>query len=362
MVFTVHMRSPSGSRFFSDLEMIGKYGVGIFFVLSAYLIGELLLREREKTGTVDLKKFYIRRILRIWPLYFLVLGLGIVLGLVFHQQPVSAGFALCYTFLLGSFYNARYGPSGGILYTLWTLSIEEQFYAIIPGVMRIGAERALRIASFVILFLSYATLFYFGVFEKNAMQAQQVYFNSLINFQFFAGGTLLCLLLHGKQWRPAFPVRVALLVGSFAGLLFCADTLKLETKAIQGAPALMGGAAISLLCTTGIFLTFLNLNHRFVNRLAYFGRISYGLYMYHALGLLLVFYSGSPAGRYFLKHQAYGDALALLVTIGLAAASFQWFEQPILRLKSRFEVVKTGRSDGEPQPYAEAIPMATTAK
>jgi peptidoglycan/LPS O-acetylase OafA/YrhL len=60
-------------RFLSDAAMAGSYGVDLFFLLSAYLITTLLLREKNRTGTIDTRSFYARRILRIWPIYFLFL-------------------------------------------------------------------------------------------------------------------------------------------------------------------------------------------------------------------------------------------------------------------------------------------------
>ena len=62
----------------NDLMGAGVLGVDLFFVLSAYLITELLLREKRKTGTLDVPSFYLRRTLRIWPLYFFYIGLAII--------------------------------------------------------------------------------------------------------------------------------------------------------------------------------------------------------------------------------------------------------------------------------------------
>src|SRR4051794_34270800 len=67
-------------RVYDDVAQIGVYGLSLFFFLSSYLITELLLQEKERTGRIHLKAFYIRRILRIWPLYFAGLLIGVALS------------------------------------------------------------------------------------------------------------------------------------------------------------------------------------------------------------------------------------------------------------------------------------------
>ena len=98
-VFVCHTL-PNEATFYSILHLpmpwiwsavvrSGAAGVDLFFVLSAFLITSLLLRERQDTGKISLRLFYIRRILRIWPLYFLVVGLGVVLA---HTMPDRSHF------------------------------------------------------------------------------------------------------------------------------------------------------------------------------------------------------------------------------------------------------------------------------
>ena len=79
MVFISHC--PLGNSLFGRMGEAGAFGVGVFFCLSAYLIVTLLLRERDRTGTIRLRAFAVRRMLRIWPLYFLVIGACCLCGL-----------------------------------------------------------------------------------------------------------------------------------------------------------------------------------------------------------------------------------------------------------------------------------------
>src|SRR6478672_4619620 len=80
----------------------GAYGVDLFFALSAYLITSLLLRERDLRGTIDLRGFYLRRILRIWPLYLSFVAFAMIVGRFIPGQRLSAGYFLGFTFMAGN--------------------------------------------------------------------------------------------------------------------------------------------------------------------------------------------------------------------------------------------------------------------
>ena len=115
MVFSLHARRLHVSHTVDGLFKTGKYGVGVFFVLSAYLITELLLRELDKTGTISLSKFYLRRLLRIWPLYFLMLFIGSIFGMVAPNYHVSLGKAVSFSFLLGIYMRHAMAGAGSYL-------------------------------------------------------------------------------------------------------------------------------------------------------------------------------------------------------------------------------------------------------
>ncbi len=139
--------APIGAIFVAD-------GVGIFFVLSGFLITTLLLREHERTGRIDLRAFYLRRTLRILPplyVYLLtVVLLSSVLGL--HQQGIAASVFF--------FRNLVDPPHAALTEHVWSLSLEEQFYllwpfafvlALRPGLAHGGRRRASRTAAALIL-------------------------------------------------------------------------------------------------------------------------------------------------------------------------------------------------------------------
>jgi len=111
----------------------GAFGMCIFFLLSAYLITELLIRERTSTGSIHLAAFYTRRILRIWPLYFGAVFAGYFVGLLLPQFHLSRAWVAAFVFLAGNWYTGivNYAPS--TVGALWSISLEEQFYLLCPA-------------------------------------------------------------------------------------------------------------------------------------------------------------------------------------------------------------------------------------
>ena len=138
------------SKLFSTLKTYilanGDVGVTFFFVLSGFLITYILLKEKNTTNTISLKKFYIKRILRIWPVYFLALILGFfVLPQIMHfligdnKLPFLANAPLRvlpkYLFFLANFDLAFHGGASVLTDILWSISVEEQFYLVWPFIV-----------------------------------------------------------------------------------------------------------------------------------------------------------------------------------------------------------------------------------
>ncbi len=118
----------------------GFYGVQVFFVVSGFLITTLLPREMGRYGTISLRDFYIRRALRIWPLYYAVLGIYVANALVFERGTVRAQSFLHYlpsfaTFTYTWFISTSW--PGGMFNLAWTLATEEQFYFFWPIALRL---------------------------------------------------------------------------------------------------------------------------------------------------------------------------------------------------------------------------------
>ena len=120
------------------------YGVRIFFVISGFLITTLLLGERQKTGKIDLKEFYIRRAYRIFPAAYFYL---LVVTFLFYSSLSLNYLVAAYTYMTS---YAIHSP--WILRHLWSLSVEEQFYMLWPALVALGVLIAPRIAFGALIF------------------------------------------------------------------------------------------------------------------------------------------------------------------------------------------------------------------
>lgn len=118
-----------------DHVVPGAFGVTVFFFLSGYLITTLLRREFEKTNTVNLKNFYLRRILRIWPSFYFVLIAGFILTLLgLIPGTIQVKPALSQILHFANYHYISHGWEGLTLGTgvFWSLAVEEHFYLIFP--------------------------------------------------------------------------------------------------------------------------------------------------------------------------------------------------------------------------------------
>lgn len=136
----------------------GAYGVDLFFLLSAYLITELLLRERRHRGVVRVRAFYLRRILRIWPLYFFVLGLAYSVPILNPGHLLFRSKRLVWFSLLsGNWSIVAYGwPDSVIVTPLWSVSVEEQFYLFWAPVVKLLSPK--RVALLAVGLLAVASV------------------------------------------------------------------------------------------------------------------------------------------------------------------------------------------------------------
>ena len=337
MVFCRHLIHFHG--FPLVLSGIGAFGVQIFFLLSAYLIVSLLMKEREKTGTINVWFFAARRILRIWPLYFAAIFAAYFLGLLSPQYSVPLGMVGAFLSLVGNIYVSHHGWLATPIVILWSISIEEQFYLIIPTLVKFRGTTAIRNACWLSLLAAYVELALLS--HRRVSPHLGIFVNSLVEFQFFAAGGLIAIYTSGRKLTFSLPTRFALLA-SGAFLLYCAvEKCSLEADISVNGPKLIIGYAALLTACILIFFSFLDATNRSVPGISYFGKISYGLYVFHSWVLLFVFFSGYQFLAVLRENPLLGDVVALVGTLGVATLSYQLFESKALLLKKRFELVSS---------------------
>ncbi len=321
----------------------GNFGVCIFFLLSSYLITELLRRERLETHATHLRSFYMRRVLRIWPLYFAVLAVFVAGGTVWTSMRIEPARELAYTLLVGNWYMVIFPLTSGPLRHLWSISVEEQFYITWPFLIKVGGMRGIKIASLAMLPISYLTIFFASIYQSHLDVT--VWLNSVVQFQFFALGALLAIYLSGRTPDLSRGSRAAMLFTGLVLWLVASGAFGIKRAGFTPHPiAMCAGYASAALGSVLIFLAVLGLaSGRLPGSLVYLGKISYGLYVFHEMGLSLSHLVRKAAGleshtpTLFLLNVV----LSLTFTIILAAFSYKHLESPFLQLKKRFTFVES---------------------
>jgi peptidoglycan/LPS O-acetylase OafA/YrhL len=316
----------------AGIGALGAFGVDVFFALSAYLITELLLREKTLIGDLDLKSFYLRRMLRIWPLYFFFLALAGVLTLLLPGQKIGWQAALAFLFLGGNWWIVLRGFPSSVIFPLWSVSIEEQFYIFWPPLVRRLRSTHMTAMAVLMVAIAWTTRFYLGT---HGATETQVWCNTLARLDPIAAGILVAIFLRGETPEMTAQKRVAVVAFGLTCLALAGNFWSIKSDPLT-APRILAGYPVVAVGAAAMLLGVLS-SAKILSKsvLVYLGKISYGLYVYHVLGLMVSDYmvpqADAALGRYLLR-----DAIALTLTITFAAASFRWVESPFLGIKQRF--------------------------
>lgn len=359
-----HIRSLDGVRglaillvlfFHAGLLGCGWIGVQLFFVLSGFLITGILWKERAAPTSRGHKfgKFWTRRALRIFPLYFGYLAALGVLYFATHyptNYPAFAPYLFTYTFNYTRTMAIYNGPP--VFSQLWSLCVEEQFYIVWPLIVLLCPARVVRSLMIVVIVLSplirYLLLgHYLGLGVSDTTAGDALYRNTLSHMDaFFLGGLLPVLSLPSRVRRPGLVFSCALLLAVFLGFLFW--TAPTELGADQPLAGFYGQAVLAhgipIWCYTVIDLVFASLillvvssGSKFFSMgwLVRIGQVSYGIYVFH---LAIWWYTAEHLVMHF-----HGGVLMrlglfvpyLFVVWGIAEISYRMFESKFIALKDK---------------------------
>jgi peptidoglycan/LPS O-acetylase OafA/YrhL len=319
----------------------GAYGVDLFFALSAYLITMLLVREEELRGTIDTRAFYVRRILRIWPLYFFFIAVAAIVPIWDRTQHLGWPFIAGYLLLSGNWVYVFLGLPHSIANPLWSVSIEEQFYLLWPLALRRLSRRQLVFA--VIGLLVVANVVRVFLVYSHVLGAT-IEYNTLARIDAIAFGILVAYFLGSEAPSLSLFSRSALALGSLVLWCLVASYTNLNAQSevapvmgtLLGRPLVAMGAAGLLVAVIGA--PAVGARALIHSWLTYLGRISYGLYVYHAAGLLVAWHLFR--GNSVKIYAAYVIA-GFSLTVIFSAISYRWLESPFLKMKERFAVVRS---------------------
>lgn len=334
----------------------GHLGVILFFVLSGFLITYLLMVEKNKFKTISIKRFYFRRILRIWPIYYLILLLLLfvfpnIIQLSYNAKPEFANLLNNYPTLLIFFLMAPnlmcFGiPGIGGGFHLSSIGTEEQFYIFWPWLIKWFKNLLIPLFFIFIVFavapnfLDYLNNHFF---DKNSATYQFIkqlrifteffkidcmalggvfaffYFkekNKILNFLFLRETQIIALIFGFGFW--VLGINIPIFKDEFFALFF----------------------AVIILNTAVNPKKIISFDYKWLN---YIGKISYGIYVYHWIIILFVlnFIIQFKENSFVFNSILYVGSIG--ITILIAHFSFFKFERYFLKFKDRFSQIKSNQ-------------------
>lgn len=312
-------------------------GVLTFFVLSGFLITWMMLNEQERDGTISVRNFYVRRVLRIFPAFYIFLGLSLVGRLISAGWPTTS---TLYDYLSAFTYtcNYRFGLTPQIVHTsrhTWALAVEEQFYLLWPCIFLAFQNDLRRLTRFLVAAIVFVDLYRLLLFFKFHVQEKYLDFAFDCRADHILIGCLLAVLLKRGVLTPFWNFLTAYSGISLASLGLIVVSIDASFR-FHLAYRFGIGFIIDPILTALLLVQLIAWGDSWlwgwlnwpITR--YVGQVSYGMFLYHMLAYRIV---TSVLGRHFLWMDVFAVwTIALL----MGAASFHIIELRALRLKSKF--------------------------
>lgn len=339
----------------SFIANAGKNGVYLFFVLSGFLITFLLLKEKELTGNISIKKFYLRRILRIWPLYYFIVLLSFCVLYFIHTQT---GYFDSNTYahkLLEQLNNHYWFPL--ILFLLflpnlalsmgyavpgasqaWSVGVEEQFYILWPFLIKFFQKTMIAFLIGIIV-----TKILMNIYLSNILFKLEI--NSVM-------GIPASAFVH---FFKSFRIEYMGIGGLFAFFYFKKNIYLF--KLLEHKLTLVGCILLVILLilkpshqlpfviSCGLLITSIAIQKNKlskINPLDKIGKVSYGIYMYHPLVIYLLF---PLIGLFSIQNiyliNCYLYLSIVPISIAISILSYNFFEKPFLLKKEKLATVKS---------------------
>jgi peptidoglycan/LPS O-acetylase OafA/YrhL len=313
----------------------GGLGVNFFFVLSGFLITYLILHEKKQTGQFSLWKFLVRRTLRIWPVYFVVVAIGFLIFPAIFDSYHTFHNPVNYIFFLANFDEIHNGINDSInfLTAPWSVAVEEQFYLF----WSLALFPLLKLKNFrleYLILILYIASFYFRWINRE--DERLIYYHTLSVCQDILTGAFIGLsLFNGRKWINTiinFNQWMVLLI-YLTGFTLCVA----KNKLFAGDVHVMERFVLSLFF--GFIILEQSLGKNSILKVGqfkwmnYLGKISYGFYMYHLIVMFVLcrlIEAYLPTGYYLIPLYFVGSLVGVIIA---SAMSYKFMESPLLKLK-----------------------------
>lgn len=328
-------------QFIFAQKLNGALGVNLFFVLSGFLITYLLLSEKGKYNKINVPNFYMRRLLRIWPLYFLMVLTGFILFPLVKKMaggiPDETHAAGYYMFFVSNFQMIQKGfADSSILNVLWSVGVEEQFYIAWPLILFIIPQRHL-LKAFAVL-LAGVLIFRF----INIANGRVIYYHTFsVIGDMVIGGITAWLAFSSKKFImiiASLSKKTIIALYIIGGLLIIFNYKIFTSSSLIIFERLVYAFFFAFVIAEQNFAThsfYKMSNNKFLHQ---WGNYTYGLYCLHTIGLL----AAHIISEKVLKLQSNWLIMCIDFTLGLglsmamAYISYHYFEVHFLRWKNKF--------------------------
>ena len=324
------------------IHNLGVIGVSFFFVLSGFLITYLMIEERDSFKSFSVKSFYLRRIFRIWPLYFLILILGFFIlpnftYVPFFSDNLEINFfpnLIIYLFIFPNIALSIFPPVP-LIGQSWSIGVEEQFYLIWPIIFKFSKNFNLNLLMkllFLFVFIKFVILlfslqidsYWLLVLKKNL---------AMLKFENMIIGAMGAIILKRNKYIKYILNNMALfccIIGIFISLYIIPNSLRDGLHILHALFFI-----IVILNVSSNPKSFLKLENRLFN---FLGRISYGIYMYH---LIIIYFTIKILMIYDIYSMLLLYTISILITCIVSYISYIIFEKRFLNLKKKFTILKS---------------------
>ena len=316
----------------------GAFFLNVFFIISGFLISFILIKEIQ-TDKYNLKKFYMRRIIRIWPLFFLMVLIRIIImPMAQHVSFETIKTNLAYALSFSINYQLICEQVSKTYTILWSVCIEEHIYLLLPLFLLLFKRNIKNIALFLII-SGFISWFYFSKIPS-ASGYNTAYFVSTSYFYYFGIGALLAYFhqtISSEKFKTLFTPTIQIIV-------FIVGALYVFNGFASGAYQL----AISLICygLLGAYLVCISVQKNFMLKLKpnvtrYLGNISYAMYLVHTIvvGFCTKIFTKKAINLSDFKLNILIPIVATLITVVLASLLYYLFEKHFLKLKTKYTTV-----------------------
>lgn len=317
------------------LNGMASRAVDLFFVLSGFLITFLLLKEKEIYGTIEIKKFYIRRILRIWPLYYLAVFITLIYyyyGIIDYNESFSLSLVL-YLFLLANLAFVLNIDFKSIT-PLWSVGVEEQFYALWPHIInKCYKFKYIFHVLFIVFTILKICIIYSYINQKSLLVEFIQYFR--INIMMIGSVGAYWLFYNNKVLKIIYSQKLQILcwlifvISIFYKPIHIRSFIDSEINSVI--------YLILILNLSSNNKSLINFENRIFN---FLGKISYGIYVFHMLVIYLISFLFNKLSIRFNNFLEL-SILTLFLTISFAYLSYEFYEKKFILLKHKFMKIKS---------------------